>query len=32
MNYRKDIEDCIAYIEEHIKEPLTVKQITQEIG
>ncbi len=32
MNYRKDIENCIDYIEEHIKEPLTLKEITQEIG
>lgn len=32
MNYRKDIEDCIEYIEEHIKEPLTAKKITQEMG
>ncbi len=32
MNYRKDIENCIEYIEEHIKEPLTVNQITKEIG
>ncbi len=32
MNYRKDIENCIDYIEKHIKEPLTLKEITQEIG
>lgn len=29
MNYRKDIENCIDYIEEHIIEPLTVNQITK---
>lgn len=32
MNYRKDIENCIEYIEEHIRESLTVNQITKEIG
>ncbi|WP_150275574.1 AraC family transcriptional regulator [Paenibacillus tepidiphilus] len=32
MNYSKDIERCIEYIEEHIKEPLTANEIAAVAG
>lgn len=32
LNYSKDIEKCIEYIEAHIKENLTVQDIAAEIG
>ncbi|WP_410512179.1 AraC family transcriptional regulator [Paenibacillus sp. BR2-3] len=32
MNYRNDIEKCIQFIENHIKENLTVKDIAAEVG
>lgn len=32
VNYRKDIEQCILFIERHIKEQLTVQQIADEVG
>ncbi|RXM68333.1 AraC family transcriptional regulator [Clostridium tetani] len=32
MNYRKDIEKCIKFIEDHIKENITIKEIANESG
>lgn len=32
LNYSKDIEKCIEYIEAHIKESLTTQEIAAEIG
>ena len=32
MNYRKEIEKCIKFIEDHIKEDLTVKEIANQSG
>ncbi|MGL4737747.1 MAG: AraC family transcriptional regulator [Cellulosilyticaceae bacterium] len=32
MNYSKDIEQCVVYIEMHIKEHLTLQQIADEVG
>ncbi|WP_312368549.1 AraC family transcriptional regulator [Lachnoclostridium sp.] len=32
MNYRKDIETCVRYIEEHIKENITLEEVASQIG
>ncbi|HYF82141.1 MAG TPA: AraC family transcriptional regulator [Clostridia bacterium] len=32
MNYSKDIEKCIQYIERHIKENITIGELADEIG
>lgn len=32
MNYRKDIEKCIDFIEEHIKEDITIEEIANHSG
>ncbi len=32
MNYRKDIEKCIDFIEEHIKEDITIEEIASHSG
>lgn len=32
MNYRKDIEKCIKFIEEHIKENITIEEVANESG
>lgn len=32
MNYRKDIEKCIEFIEEHIKEDITIEEVANESG
>nr|WP_307992092.1 AraC family transcriptional regulator [uncultured Niameybacter sp.] len=32
MNYSKVIEECVSFIEIHIKESLTVQQIADEVG
>ena len=32
MDYSKDIEQCVLFIEMHIKEQLTVQQIADEVG
>lgn len=32
MNYSKDMERCIEFIEEHIKEDITIQDIADEIG
>lgn len=32
MNYRRDIEKCIKFIEEHIKENITIKDVANQLG
>lgn len=32
MNYRKDIERCIKFIEEHIKENITIEEVANQSG
>lgn len=32
LNYSKDIEKCVEYIEAHIKENITVEEIATEVG
>lgn len=32
LNYSKDIEKCVEYIEAHIKENITVEEIAAEVG
>lgn len=32
MNYRKEIEKCINFIEDHIKEDITIQEITNQAG
>lgn len=32
MNYRKDIEKCIKFIEEHIKENITIEEVANQSG
>ncbi len=32
MNYSKTIENCVDYIEKHIREPLTARRIAQQAG
>nr|WP_041703044.1 AraC family transcriptional regulator [Lachnoclostridium phytofermentans] len=32
MNYREDIETCVEYIEEHIKENITMEEVASQIG
>lgn len=32
LNYREDIETCVEYIEEHIKENITMEEVASQIG
>lgn len=32
MNYRKDIEKCIKFIEDHIKENITIEEVASQSG
>jgi AraC family transcriptional regulator len=32
LNYRRDIEKCIKFIEEHIKENITIKDVANQLG
>lgn len=32
MNYRKDIEKCIEFIEDHIKENITIEEVASQSG
>lgn len=32
MNYRKEIEKCINFIEDHIKENITIEEVTSQSG
>ena len=32
MNYRKDIEKCIKFIEDHIKENITIEEVASKSG
>ncbi|SCL89453.1 Regulatory protein SoxS [Sporanaerobacter sp. PP17-6a] len=32
LNYRKDIEKCIKFIEEHIKENITIEEVANQSG
>lgn len=32
LNYRKDIEKCIKFIEDHIKENITIEEVANESG
>ncbi|GMQ61927.1 helix-turn-helix transcriptional regulator [Vallitalea maricola] len=32
MNYRKDIESCIQFIEDHIKGNITIEQVASQSG
>lgn len=32
LNYREDIETCVEYIEEHIKENITTEEVANQIG
>ena len=32
MNYRKEIEKCVEFIEDHVKEDITIEEIANQVG